>query len=120
MLGVHELLLTSSEWDQHLWVIECTNEITGGELQYVTTNVYLPFPSLIEWLCGAHCVYKPTLKRSFVFHFLFPFLLCDFFLYHVFHLHVLSSFNPNSNRSSTNKKRALSPSLLVKVPMERH
>ena len=42
----------------------------------VITNLLSPFPSLIEWLCGGHYVYNPTLKRFFLFHFLFPFLLC--------------------------------------------
>ena len=36
----------------------------------VTTNWLSPFPCLIEWACGGHYVYNPTLKRFFVFHFL--------------------------------------------------
>ena len=39
----------------------------------VITNLLSPFPSLIEWVCGGHYVYNPTLKRFFVFHFQFPF-----------------------------------------------
>ncbi len=38
----------------------------------VITNLLSPFPSLIEWVCGGHYVYNPTLKRFFLFHFLFP------------------------------------------------
>ena len=84
----------------------------------VITHVLSPIPSLIEWLCGGHYVYNPTLKRFFVFHFLFPFLLCGFLLYHIFTLHFLSSNNPN--RNSTNDKIALFLSLLVKISMERY
>ena len=57
----------------------------------VITHLLHPIPSLIEWLCGGHYVYNPTLKKFFVFHFL---LLCGFLLYHIFHLHCLSSNNP--------------------------
>ena len=28
----------------------------------VITNLLSPFPSLIEWLCGGHYVYNPTLS----------------------------------------------------------
>ena len=41
----------------------------------VITNLLSPFPSLIEWVCGGHYVYNPTLKRFFVFHFIFNFHL---------------------------------------------
>ena len=84
----------------------------------VITNLLSPIPSLIEWLCGGHYVYNPTLKRFSVFHFLFPFLLCGFLLYHIFNLHFLSSNNPN--RNSTNNKTAFFLSLLVKISMERY
>ena len=62
----------------------------------VITNLLSPFPSLIEWLCGGHYVYNPTLKRFFLFHFLFPFLLCALIIIHLFYLHFLSSNNPLS------------------------
>merc|ERR1712023_381233 len=39
----------------------------------VITNLLSPFPCLIEWVCGGHYVYNPTLKRFFVFHFILPF-----------------------------------------------
>merc|ERR1711910_106472 len=42
----------------------------------VITNLLSPFPCLIEWVCGGHYVYNPTLKRFFLFHFQFPFLVC--------------------------------------------
>jgi ubiquinol-cytochrome c reductase cytochrome b subunit len=54
----------------------------------VITNLLSPFPSLIEWVCGGHYVYNPSLKRFFLFHFLFPFLLCGFLLLHLFYLQL--------------------------------
>jgi quinol-cytochrome oxidoreductase complex cytochrome b subunit len=41
----------------------------------VIINLLSPFPSLIEWVCGGHYVYNPTLKRFFLFHFQFPVFL---------------------------------------------
>ena len=41
----------------------------------VITNLLSPFPSLIEWVSGGHYVYNPTLKRFFLFHFLFCLML---------------------------------------------
>ena len=75
-----------------------------GQLSYwgatVITNLLSPFPSFIEWVSGGHYVYNPTLKRFFLFHFIFPFLLCGFRILHLFYLHFLSSNNPL--RNSTN------------------
>merc|ERR1712185_724689 len=75
----------------------------------VITNLLSPFPCLIEWVCGGYCVHSPTLKRFFLFHFVFPFLLCGFLILHLFYLHFhsskrflwfhsnsLSIFSPNS------------------------
>lgn len=78
----------------------------------VITNLLSAFPSLIEWLCGGHYIYNPTFKRFFVFHFLFPFLLCGFLVYHIFNLHFLSSNNPL--RNSTNNKIAFFPFIISK------
>merc|ERR1712014_32760 len=48
----------------------------------VITNLLSPAPCLVEWICGGYCVYNPTLKRFFLFHFQLPFfpfiLLKDF------------------------------------------
>merc|ERR1712039_172058 len=52
----------------------------------VITNLLSPFPCLIEWVCGGYCVHSPTLKRFFLFHFVFPFLLCGFLILHLFYL----------------------------------
>merc|ERR1712117_769340 len=66
----------------------------------VITNLLSPFPSLIEWVCGGHYVYYPTLKRFFLFHFIFPFLLCGFLFLHLYylqtHFHVSSLSHPDN------------------------
>merc|ERR1712194_239676 len=51
-----------------------------------------------------------TLKRFFLFHFIFPFLLCGFL--HLFYLHFLSSNNPL--RNSTNNKIPFFPFIFIK------
>merc|ERR1712217_577865 len=61
----------------------------------VITNLLSPFPSLVEWVCGGHYVYNPTLKRFFLFH-----------------LHFLSSNNPL--RNSTNNKIPFFPFIFLK------
>ncbi len=58
----------------------------------VITNLLSPFPSLIEWVSGGHYVYNPTLKRFFLFHFQFPFLLCGFRILHLFYLKIAFLF----------------------------
>merc|ERR1711988_1890316 len=78
----------------------------------VITNLLSPFPSLVEWICGGYCVHCPTLKRFFLFHFIFPFLLCGFLFLHLFYLHFLSSNNPM--RNSTNNKIPFFPFIFLK------
>ena len=78
----------------------------------VITNLLSPFPSLIEWVCGGHYVYNPTLKRFFLFHFQFPFIICGFRILHLFYLHSLSSNNPL--RNSTNNKIPFFPFIISK------
>merc|ERR1711972_934214 len=78
----------------------------------VITNLLSPFPCLIEWVCGGHYVYNPTLKRFFLFHFLLPFLLCGFVVLHLFYLHFLSSNNPL--RLNTNNKIPFFPKIFLK------
>merc|ERR1712144_75476 len=58
------------------------------------------------------CVHCPTLKRFFLFHFIFPFLLCGFLFLHLFYLHFLSSNNPL--RNSTNNKIPFFPFIFLK------
>ena len=81
-------------------------------LAFLQSHIFLSFPSLIEWVCGGHYVYNPTLKRLFLFHFLFPFLLCGFRILHLFYLHFLSSNNPL--RNSTNNKIPFFPFIFHK------
>ena len=78
----------------------------------VITNLLSPFPSLIEWVCGGHYVYNPSLKRFFLFHFQFPFLLCGFRILHLFYLHFYSSNNPL--RLNTNNKIPFFPFIFIK------
>merc|ERR1711904_49994 len=78
----------------------------------VITNLLSPFPCLIEWICGGYCVYNPTLKRFFLFHFVFPFLLCGFGILHLFYLHFHSSNNPL--RLNTNNKIPFFPFTFLK------
>merc|ERR1712028_201896 len=78
----------------------------------VITNLLSPFPSLVEWLCGGDCVYSPTLKRFFLFHFILPFLLCGFVVLHLFYLHFHSSNNPL--RLKTNNKIPFFPFIFIK------
>merc|ERR1712193_68961 len=66
----------------------------------VITNLLSPFPSLVEWICGGYCVHCPTLKRFFLFHFIFPFLLCGFLFLHLFflqtHFQISSLSHPDN------------------------
>merc|ERR1711868_29388 len=78
----------------------------------VITNLFSPFPCLIEWVCGGYCVHNPTLKRFFLFHFQLPFLLCVFIVLHLFYLHFISSNNPL--RLNTNNKIPFFPFILLK------
>merc|ERR1739838_352090 len=78
----------------------------------VITNLFSPFPCLIEWVCGGYCVHNPTLKRFFLFHFQLPFLLCGFIVLHLFYLHFISSNNPL--RLNTNNKIPFFPFILLK------
>merc|ERR1712032_639149 len=78
----------------------------------VITNLLSPFPSLVEWVCGGYYVYNPSLKRFFLFHFQFPFLLCDFIILHLFYLHFHSSNNPL--RLNTNNKIPFFPFIFLK------
>ena len=78
----------------------------------VITNLLSPFPSLIEWLCGGYYVYNPTLKRFFLLHFQFPFILCGFIIIHLFYLHFLSSNNPL--RNTINNKIPFFPFIISK------
>merc|ERR1712050_586134 len=78
----------------------------------VITNLLSPARCLVEWICGGYCVYNPSLKRFFIFHFQLPFLLCGFVILHLFYLHFHSSNNPL--RNSTNNKIPFFPFIFQK------
>jgi ubiquinol-cytochrome c reductase cytochrome b subunit len=78
----------------------------------VITNLLSPFPCIVEWICGGYCVYNPTLKRFFLFHFILPFILCGFIILHLFYLHYHSSNNPL--RLNTNNKVPFFPLIFLK------
>merc|ERR1711878_263994 len=66
----------------------------------VITNLLSPFPSFISWVCGGYYVYNPTLKRFFLFHFQFPFFICDFIILCLYFLQSnfgISSFSHPDN-----------------------
>ena len=65
-------------------------------------------PQLVSFLITS----LPTLKRFFLFHFLFPFLLCGFRILHLFYLHFHSSNNPF--RLNTNNKIPFFPFIFLK------
>merc|ERR1712056_128642 len=78
----------------------------------VITNLLSPFPSLVEWVCGGYCIYSPTLKRFFLFHFILPFLVLGLVCLHLFYLHYHSSNNPL--RLNTNNKVPFFPFIFIK------
>merc|ERR1712078_358376 len=78
----------------------------------VITNLFSPFPCLVEWVCGGHYVYNPTLKRFFIFRFQFPFFFCGFGILHLFYLHFHSSNNPL--RLNTNNNIPFFPFIFLK------
>merc|ERR1712187_1008067 len=61
---------------------------------------------------GGYYVYNPTLKRFFLFHFIFPFLLFNFLILHLFYLHFNSSNNPL--KLNTNNKIPFFPFIFLK------
>lgn len=73
-----------------------------GQLSFwgatVITDIFGAIPGVGDWLLqlvrGGFSVGDPTLSRFFALHFLFPFLLGVFALWHVMALHVAHSNNP--------------------------
>ncbi len=78
----------------------------------VITNLLSPFPDLIIWICGGYYIYNATLKRFFIFHFQFPFLLMGVIILHIFYLHFISSNNPK--RNSINNFIPFLPYIIIK------
>merc|ERR1712188_305223 len=80
----------------------------------VITNVLSAIPDLVEWICGSFFVYNPTLNRFFILHFILPFLMMGFLLFHIFYLHLLSSNHPLI--SNSNNKITFSNYIFIKDP----
>nr|YP_010350255.1 cytochrome b [Virgulibracon endoxylaphagus]UOK09635.1 cytochrome b [Virgulibracon endoxylaphagus] len=64
----------------------------------VITNLFSTIPyigyMLVEWLWGGFSVNNATLNRFYTFHFLTPFMLILFVLFHLIFLHESGSNNP--------------------------
>merc|ERR1712149_114654 len=61
---------------------------------------------------GLYCIYSPTLKRFFLFHFILPFIVLGLVCLHLFYLHYHSSNNPL--RLNTNNKVPFFPFIFIK------
>jgi len=84
----------------------------------VITNIIGAIPVVGNWLLhlvrGGFSVGGPTLNRFFVFHFLFPVLLCVVVLWHVMALHVVHSNNPTGVEPSKKNTIPFHPYYTVK------
>nr|UOX27447.1 cytochrome b [Haematopinus apri] len=73
-----------------------------GQMSYwgatVITNLLSAIPyfgeAMTGWLWGGFSVGNPTLVRFFSFHFVLPFVICLFVLFHLIFLHWFGSSNP--------------------------
>merc|ERR1712167_517292 len=63
-------------------------------------------------VCGGYCVNSPTLKRFFVFHFVFPYVTLGIVVIHIYFLHFHSSNNPS--RLITNNRISFFPFIFIK------
>nr|YP_010990144.1 cytochrome b [Polymesoda caroliniana]WOV69032.1 cytochrome b [Polymesoda caroliniana] len=99
---------------KHTWLVGCNIFIllmaiafTGyvlpwGQMSFwgatVITNLFSVIPyvgtMLVEWMWGGFSVGNSTLKRFFVFHFIFPFVLVLLVVVHIIYLHETGSSNP--------------------------
>jgi quinol-cytochrome oxidoreductase complex cytochrome b subunit len=98
-------LLGTLVWGHHMYTVGLETD-TRAYFTGVTILISL------EWVCGGHYVYNPTLKRFFLFHFQFPFLLVGFIILHLFYLHFHSSYNPL--KLNTNNKISFFPFIFKK------
>nr|AQT38571.1 cytochrome b [Cumberlandia monodonta] len=71
----------------------------------VITNLLSAIPimgqSLVYWLWGGFAVSNATLKRFFILHFTFPFVILAMTLIHLLFLHEIGSNNPLSLQTKT-------------------
>nr|UXF58266.1 cytochrome b [Philodromus sp.] len=73
----------------------------------VITNLLSAIPYvgifLVEWIWGGFSVGNPTLTRFFSFHFILPFIILMFVIFHLFFLHETGSNNPIGISSDCDK-----------------
>nr|YP_010736721.1 cytochrome b [Bipalium admarginatum]WEM34736.1 cytochrome b [Bipalium admarginatum] len=73
----------------------------------VITNLFSAVPyignDIVIWLWGGFSVSFPTLVRFFSLHFLLPFVIAFFVVFHIFFLHETGSNNPLGIDSSLSK-----------------
>ena len=64
----------------------------------VITNLFSAIPfvgeEVVQWLWGGFAVENPTLNRFFSLHYLLPFVLVGFVIFHVWAFHVTGQTNP--------------------------
>ncbi len=93
-----------------------------GQMSYwaatVITNLLTVIPyigrDVVYWVWGGYSINNATLNRFFSLHYLLPFTIVIFMLYHVFQLHKAGSSNPLGIRSTKLDKINFYPFLLVK------
>jgi len=69
----------------------------------MTSAVPVLGPSLVEWIWGNFSVRKPTINRFFSIHFLVPFIILIFILFHLAALHSTGSSAPVRLKEDTDK-----------------
>jgi len=73
----------------------------------VITNLLSAIPYLgkimVEWLWGGFSINNATLTRFYSLHFILPFVLIAFVLFHLMFLHITGSSNPLGTNSNLDK-----------------
>jgi ubiquinol-cytochrome c reductase cytochrome b subunit len=93
-----------------------------GQMSYwaatVITNLLTVIPvigkDIVYWVWGGFSINNSTLNRFFSLHYLLPFVIAIFALYHIFQLHKAGSSNPLGIRSTKLDKINFYPYFLVK------
>ncbi len=93
-----------------------------GQMSYwaatVITNLLTVIPvigkDIVYWVWGGYSINNSTLNRFFSLHYLLPFVIAIFALYHIFQLHKAGSSNPLGIRSTKLDKVNFYPYFLVK------
>jgi len=93
-----------------------------GQMSYraatVITNLLTVVPvigkDIVYWVWGGYSINNSTLNRFFSLHYLLPFVIAIFALYHIFQLHKAGSSNPLGIRSTKLDKVNFYPYFLVK------